>query len=798
MATIAEIRQQYPQYSDMSDAALADALHTKFYSDMPKQEFYSKVGLSSGQYASAVPQLDAQGNLIRQDAIPGERRMSAGEQFMQIPSGIYRGVQDVTDVLAKGGASALDYLVGTDTRAAVNAAAAAQQAEYNKVYGDSILAGGGRFAGNVIATAPVGGLAAAPVRMMATAAPITARVATPVAEALASGGFRAGQATGAGGAAARTVGGAVTGGASAGLVNPEDVEMGAAIGAAVPFVGSAAGKAVSKTTGWLTDLITGRLPTVEAGKIARESLGKKLPEALTALQNARPGITATQALKEAGVDADPFMALGELAAKNDIDSWYRLLSEAQKAAQEERLVALAGGGTQTAARTAAKESAAGVTAATTPMREIELQAANTAGQVQNRLAPLVGQRTASAQNALQMQGQLATDAAQQETIARLGYLPTQYGGTGRLTPQGVSIAAGNPRIASRYTLNAERAPEYTAAAGDVGAIAAQRKAEAKFIQGQIDSLAEHGLTPINTDRIISSINTKLNDPRIGPSDVNTAVLSKVSNKIQDWTARNNGVIDADALYTIRKNAVGEEIARLYPNADAKAQEKYAAKLLSEIKPLIDDAIEDAGGTGWRQYLQAFETGMKGVEQQKMAGKALEMFQNSPKKFIKLATGNDTKAVEKVFGPGSFDIVQEMGRKSAVLEDVAQEVQRDISIKEQAKAGAAALPRILGMSESQIKKRIPAFFSKTTTTLNMMLDILENEVSAKTKNVLTEGFKSGKNAAQLLNELPTKERNAVLNLLLNSSRWNPSITRGAGISVNALNPDAPSRQNELAR
>ena len=46
MATIAEVREKYPQYADMPDAALADALHSKFYADMPKTDFYTKVGLT--------------------------------------------------------------------------------------------------------------------------------------------------------------------------------------------------------------------------------------------------------------------------------------------------------------------------------------------------------------------------------------------------------------------------------------------------------------------------------------------------------------------------------------------------------------------------------------------------------------------------------------------------------------------------------------------------------------------------------------------------------------------------------
>jgi hypothetical protein len=77
MATIAEIREKYPQYSDMPDAALADALHSKFYSDLPKADFYTKIGLSTAAstgYGSAVPQVTPQGQVIRQpDAIPGAR-----------------------------------------------------------------------------------------------------------------------------------------------------------------------------------------------------------------------------------------------------------------------------------------------------------------------------------------------------------------------------------------------------------------------------------------------------------------------------------------------------------------------------------------------------------------------------------------------------------------------------------------------------------------------------------------------------------------------------------------------------
>lgn len=46
MATIADIRKQFPQYSDLSDTDLAKGFYTKYYSDIPYDEFSSKIGLT--------------------------------------------------------------------------------------------------------------------------------------------------------------------------------------------------------------------------------------------------------------------------------------------------------------------------------------------------------------------------------------------------------------------------------------------------------------------------------------------------------------------------------------------------------------------------------------------------------------------------------------------------------------------------------------------------------------------------------------------------------------------------------
>ena len=753
-----------------------------------KLAIFDKHVASDENYAKANPEtqraLRAKFGVESGEGIPKERTIM--QEIMQAPAGIYRGFKDVTDTLIKGGASAVDYLAGTNTRASVDEAAAQSARDYEQTYGKSTIAGGGRLVGNIVATAPVGAVVAAPLKGFggvllksgnAADAALANRFILPAAESLASAGFRTGVAaptTGVARAAdlgVRAGGGAVTGGLSAGLVNPEDTGMGAAIGAAIPTVAAPVLKSVAKTLGFAKDVITGRAAEVRAAQVVREALGDQVGPATIVLSKARPGITAVQALQEAGINADPFMAIGKLAEKMDTKTAYRMLMEAQEATQVNQLAAMAGGGTQTAARESQNVMRNALTDVTTPMRETELGAANTARNVTQRLEPVLNQRQASMVGALQGQGRAATDAAQ----------------------AGVRAETGAPGFLTQGT----RAAESDVLADTMGAIKAQRGDEAGFIKRQIDSLADYGLKPINTDNIVASITAKLNDPKIGPSDVNQAVLSKVANKIQEWTAKGGGVIDADALYSIRKNAVGEEIARLYPNADAKQQARFAAKLLTEIKPAIDDAIVDAGGTGWRKYLQTYETGMKEIDQQKLAALALEKFKGSKEEFIKLVRGNNPDAVEDIFGPGSFNIFKEMGRKSGQLENIASQLERDIKVTEQAAAGAGGLARIMGMTDAQVK-RIPAFFSKTTTAINMALDVLEGQVDKKVKQVFVDGMKSGKSAAELIQTLPSKERGKVLRTLMNSREWNPEgVTAPVQLFVDRKNNLAPEQENRNA-
>lgn len=108
---------------------------------------------------------------------------------------------------------------------------------------DSLLYKSGKLAGEIAGTAGAGGLVA---RGAATIPGVAAAVPN-LLKAIQTSGMSAGTTTGAANAITRATGGAIAGGASAGLVDPHDMAGGAVVGGALPgtlqLVGKAAGYA---------------------------------------------------------------------------------------------------------------------------------------------------------------------------------------------------------------------------------------------------------------------------------------------------------------------------------------------------------------------------------------------------------------------------------------------------------------------------------------------------------------------------------------------------------------------------
>ena len=212
--------------------------------------------------------------------------------------------------------------------------------------------------------------------------------------------------------------------------------------------------------------------------------------------------------------------------------------------------------------------------------------------------------------------------------------------------------------------------------------------------------------------------------------------------------------------------------------------------------MIDDAIESAGGAGWRDYLATHSQGMQKIAEQKLTGKALEMWKSGSAgkdAFVNLVQGNSPAEVEKILGPGNYDVAKEVTDNTlSVLQAQAAKAIRDVKVTGQAAAGQDALKELL--SEQISKLRIPSYLNKVATTTNAALDILENKIGKSTMDALTEASKTPGGAAKLLTTLPANERNRVIQLLSNPQQWRPGV---GGAVTNALAPESQN-QNALAR
>ena len=317
--------------------------------------------------------------------------------------------------------------------------------------------------------------------------------------------------------------------------------------------------------------------------------------------------------------------------------------------------------------------------------------------------------------------------------------------------------------------------------------------------GAEKALRSVGIKPLEGEPLARRIAAVAQNPQTAALDLVEGSVKQIADDITKWTS-SGGVIDVNALESIRKNSVKAAIAKLRPGMDATSQRNAAAGVLTRIAPMIDDAIEAAGGAGWRDYLTAHSKGMQKIAEKQLTGEALRLFKTDKNAFVRLVQNESPEAVEKILGPGKYNIAVELAENTlAPLENEAAKVIRNATIKSQVEGGQAALKELLLQNMS--KFRLPSYLSALAATTNKALNILETKIGTKTMATLTEALKTPEGAAQLLESLPAVERNRVLQIIADPAKWGAPIRAAStGATAAGVNMLAPERfvENEFAR
>lgn len=230
---------------------------------------------------------------------------AVGEPIAGLSQGISKGIGDVMFGgqrlvgmgLEKAGAEGVGRALQED---AARRKLAEQEAIADIKKKQPLATGAGEMTGEVVGTLPVGGAIAAPIKKAAQMAPSLARFLTPVATAVESAGFKGPN------IATKGLGGAVSGGASAALIDPNATEAGAAIGAVVPTIVAPLVTKGAAAVNRLTDIKGSTLLDAVEGK------GQEIINALRA-KNAVivPGSAPTAGEVAAPVGSARFSALQE-------------------------------------------------------------------------------------------------------------------------------------------------------------------------------------------------------------------------------------------------------------------------------------------------------------------------------------------------------------------------------------------------------------------------------------------------------------------------------------------------------
>jgi len=628
------------------------------------------------------------------------------------------------------------------------------------------------------------GLAAGPVlaagtRLAGAAVPALQRVATPLATAFETGGFQTGlgkEAPRAARLATRVIGGAVPG-AIGGAVTGEP-GAGAAIGAGAAVLAPAVASIVSKGAGSVIDALAGRTADVRANRLIRLAANDEV-NALRQAMAAQPDVPASRAA--ANMNLPLLQALLQRAEQRDPQLVVNAFRQRESQDIVNELTRIAGGPTAETARAAREGAKDTLTAVTKPMREQELAAAAATGKIVPKLQTIAADARKGVTEAVERVRRYsgAINSAQEWAKNWVRQSRLVEGADGKFTREyvrGIGEAGVRPPTGVTYPGLVAQAADRRAAEAAEESLRLGRKA--RGAEARLAAMEAEGLKPITLNQFTAPIDRLMADPEVATNATLQKALPQVRQMFEDW-ANEFGVISPDAVYAIRKNGVNSVVQQLMPAADAKAQSRMAAQVLTKLRPAIDDAIEQAGGRNWRAYLDSFDQGMSSIKGMELADQIRKLYaQGTPaskQQIIDLVRGESPDVVEDLFGSGRYKISEEMAKDMPLLRRIADTVDLDMKAVQQAAAGRAALTEV--EKKGRFSIRWP-FFSRASTAVNEVTAKLEEKIKGETLDVLIRAAQSGREFNRVLDVIPAKERSAFLAQFKNAESWSKFSTEVA--------------------
>lgn len=634
-----------PEYRNANSATQAD-IRRRFGLETPKERYARQQARQRADEKSAL--------------------RDTGSKIESFFAGMATGLKPIAEKMDY--INPLSYIpnpfVSKEDQARLDRAMARRAAERQQANPNAFA--GGKLTGEIVGTAPLttggGAIVQGGGRLLTKVAPRLGPVIEKTGRAITSGGTRVAKPTKAAvkegkiiaksrkaRVALRATGGSVSS-LIAAAATDQDLTDAALAGATVPVLGHILKFGAGKTY----DILAGRAGPVEAARILREVISNNATQIEKALRNSPKKIKANTAefLASRGL-LTPELAAATQIASGSTESGALLRVAQQRAARQNRMRNfIRGGKTQTEAVSNIAETKKALQDETAIQRE---QALGTSDIGRTVIAP-AERRAAQARAALQNE---------LDTAAR--YMD-------------------DPNFDARMS-------QYLEDARSNEEVAANLRAQ--------------GLEKLDISQVVSNLRAEADKAEFVSPD-RFRILSEFANNLERRAAKMGGVIDAQGLYLARRE-MGNFVSSVLGTTDPKALRQGTSLLVAAAQKPIDDAIEAAGGAGWKEYLNAFAEGMKGIERQTFQRKLAAL---PEARLAKVMKGEDPDFVEANFGPGRYDINEELqgpvlttaknlGRDIEAQRAVAQTGLEDLSQSQRLLFKQGATANVGGMLEPPV-------------------------------------------------------------------------------------------------
>lgn len=359
-------------------------------------------------------------------------------------------------------------------------------------------------------------------------------------------------------------------------------------------------------------------------------------------------------------------------------------------------------------------------------------------------------------SALQNQGRMATEAAQQGVLAtgqratdgqlirnlpegNFPHDPSLVQPAG--SPRGAFPVDFMPRVPSRYAPNVGPKEQFSAAADELGGLAQGLRSEADILRQQISELpAAFTAAPVRS--AIDSMSTGLNATKRN-------VASKVAEELR--------IAGDDPVKIAELRAM--TINTLIPDlVDGSNSQKAAAAALTDIKKVIDKQLGEDYVT---KYLEPYSKALAERDTLSALDELRLMQKDSPKQFIKTIAGENADFIEKYTKTGKTMMELLGDERFAKASGVAGEMARDKSLKEMAKSTEAKAAVSEVLSDQSITSHLPNLLNRYIVLANTAIKAGEMKVNKEMYRELDKAMRDPKAMKALIDLLPPEQRSKMI-------------------------------------